>query len=125
MPPRPLIRWLLNRVRLAGSGATAAARPFLGWLSVLWFLGARGSRGCGALVPVLSSCPSLAWAGLLSLGAWFALLWFLLSCGSFFVSNPEFMLSLFGCGARLTAGRDTITRYARAINFGLASLDRL
>ena len=86
---------------LSPSGATAAARPFLGWLSVLWFLGARGSRGCGALVPVLSSCPSLAWAGLLSLGAWFALLWFLLSCGSFFVSNPEFVLSLFGCGARL------------------------
>ena len=38
MPPRPLIRWLLNRVRLAGSGATAAARarswegfPFFGF----------------------------------------------------------------------------------------------
>ena len=79
LPPRALLCWFLVPSVLAPSGATAAARPFLAWLSVLWFLGARGSRGCGALLPVLSSCPSLAWAGLLSLGAWFALLWFLLS----------------------------------------------
>ena len=79
VPPRAMPCCCLVPFGLSPSGATAAARPFLGWLSVLWFLGARGSRGCGALLPVLSSCPSLAWAGLLSLGGWFALLWFLLS----------------------------------------------